>query len=421
MSRLGEIIAPARLGRPFRWNLASVWASNLGDGIALAAGPLLVASLTRNPSLIAAAVIVQQVPSLVFSLYAGALADRISRHRLVVVANVLRALVIGTLVATIVTDVVGIWVVLGALFLVGVAEQFSDAGTRSVLPLIVHRDHLAVGNARMMAGYLVANNLVGPPIGAFLFAAGMALPFGAQAAAVLLAAWLFTRIDIPRTDRSERPDTHIRHDILEGLRWIRGNHAVRTLSIVIFVFNLTWGAPWGVLVLWAQERLGVGPVGFGLLSTASATGGIVAVLVFDALQARASLATLMKVCLTLEVVVHLAFALTTAQWLAMVLMFVFGCYAFVWGSVSTTVRQRATPLEFQGRVGSVYWFGLTAGLLVGQALGGLIATHWGIAAPFWFAFVGAGLTLILMWRQLDSIAHAGDDDPDATAAPSPAA
>lgn len=405
---------PARLGHPFRWNLASVWTSNLGDGIALAAGPLLVASLTRNPSLIAAAVIVQRVPSLFFSLYAGALADRISRHRLVVVSNVLRALVIGVLVAAIATEFVTIWIVLGALFLVGTAEQFADAGTRSVLPLIVKRDHLAVGNARMMAGYLVANDLLGPPIGAFLFAAGMALPFGVQAGAVLLAGWLFTRIELPVKDSSDRPDTHIRHDILEGLRWIRGNHPVRTLSIVIFVFNLTWGAPWGILVLWAQERLGVGPVGFGLLSTASAVGGVLGVVSFDWLQARVSLAALMKVCLALEVVVHLAFALTTAHWVALILMFVFGCYAFIWGSVSTTVRQRATPMEFQGRVGSVYWFGLVAGLLVGQALGGLIATHWGVAAPFWFAFVGAGITLVVMWRQLDSIAHAGDDDPDVT-------
>ncbi|KGN31892.1 antibiotic transporter [Knoellia sinensis KCTC 19936] len=418
MSRLGEIIAPARLGRPFRWNLASVWASNLGDGIALAAGPLLVASLTRNPALIAAAVIVQRAPSLIFSLYAGALADRVSRTRLVVVSNVLRALIVGVLAATVATDLVTIWVVLASLFLVGVAEQFADAGTRSVLPLLVHRDDLAVGNSRVMAGYLVANDLLGPPIGAFLFAAGMALPFGAQAAAVLLAAWLFSRIELPAPDSGERPDTHIRDDIVEGLRWIRHNAPVRTLSIVIFVFNLTWGAPWGILVLWAQERLGVGAVGFGVLSTASAAGGIVAILGFDALQARVSLATLMKVCLALEVVVHLALALTTAHWLALVLMFVFGCYAFVWGSVSTTVRQRATPMEFQGRVGSVYWFGLVAGLLVGQALGGLIATQWGVAAPFWFAFVGAGLTLVVMWRQLDSIAHAGDDDPDLAAAPS---
>jgi predicted MFS family arabinose efflux permease len=392
------------MGVPFRWNLASTWVGNIGDGIALAAGPLLVASQTRNPTLIAAAAIVQRLPNLVIGLYAGALADRVDRRRLVVIANVLRALVIAGLAATIVTGRVSIWAVLTALLLVGVAEQFADSGTRAVIPMIVPKADLGIASARSMAGYLVANELLGPPIGAFLFAVGMVLPFGAQGGAVLLGAWLFTRIELPA--RLEAPtQQHIGHDIVEGLRWIRHNRAIRTLSLVIFVFNLTWGAPWGILVLWAQDRLGVDAVGFGLLSTAVGIGGVLAVLGYDRLERRVSLATLMKACLTLEVLLHLALAFTTHLVVALSLMFVFGCYAFVWGSVSNAVRMRATPDAFQGRVGSVYFFGMTTGLLVGQFLGGLIATKWGVAAPFWFAFVGAGVTLALVWRQLDHIAH----------------
>lgn len=136
---------------------------------------------------------------------------------------------------------------------------------------------------------------------------------------------------------------------------------------------------------------------------------------YDWLEKRVSLATLMKACLTLEVLLHLAPANTRHEWLALVLMFVFGSYAFVWGSVSNAVRMRATPMAYQGRVSSVYFFGLTSGLLVGQFLGGLIATRWGVAAPFWFAFVGAGVTLLLVWRQLGHIAHADADEPDAGA------
>ena len=88
-------------------------------------------------------------------------------------------------------------------------------------------------------------------------------------------------------------------------------------------------------------------------------------------------------------------------------MVVFGAYAFVWGTVSQTVRQRAVPMEFQGRVGSVYVVGLFLGLVIGQGLGGVIAERWGLTAPFWFAFVGSALTLALVWRQLASIAHSG--------------
>ena len=105
------------------------------------------------------------------------------------------------------------------------------------------------------------------------------------------------------------------------------------------------------------------------------------------------LATLMRLCLLLEVLTHLALALTRTGWVAFAIMVVFGAYAFVWSTVSQTVRMRAVPMEFQGRVGSVYVVGLFLGLVIGQALGGVIADRWGLTAPFWFAFVGSGITL----------------------------
>ena len=76
VSRLGEIIAPSHLGRPFRWLMSASWSSNIGDGIALAAGPLLVASQTRNPTLVALAALLQRLPWLLLGLWAGAIADR---------------------------------------------------------------------------------------------------------------------------------------------------------------------------------------------------------------------------------------------------------------------------------------------------------------------------------------------------------
>ncbi len=75
--------------------------------------------------------------------------------------------------------------------------------------------------------------------------------------------------------------------------------------------------------------------------------------------------------------------------------------------MSTTVRQRAVPKDLQGRVGSVYLIGLFGGLVIGQIAGGLIAQQWGVVAPFWFAFVGSALTLLVVWRQLGAFAHAG--------------
>jgi len=90
-------------------------------------------------------------------------------------------------------------------------------------------------------------------------------------------------------------------------------------------------------------------------------------------------------------------------------MFVFGAHAFIWGTTSTTVRQRAVPTALQGRVGAVNVLGVYGGLVIGSSVGGLIARHWGVTAPFWFAFFGSALFVVLIWRKLVHIAH--DDEP----------
>jgi hypothetical protein len=66
----------------------------------------------------------------------------------------------------------------------------------------------------------------------------------------------------------------VRDEIREGWSWLWAHAAVRTLAITIFTFNVTFGAAWSVLVLYARERLGLGVVGFGLISTAIAAGGL---------------------------------------------------------------------------------------------------------------------------------------------------
>ena len=102
-TRLIETVLPARLGRSFRWLVASSWVSNIGDGIIVAAGPLLVASETRDPRLVASAWTLEFLPMMLFGLFAGVVADRVERRRLIVVANSCRVAVLAGLVATIAT------------------------------------------------------------------------------------------------------------------------------------------------------------------------------------------------------------------------------------------------------------------------------------------------------------------------------
>src|SRR3712207_401165 len=162
--------------------------SNLGDGIALAAGPLLVASLTRDPLLVSLAATVQWLPPLLFGLVAGVLTDRLDRRLIVVGVDLARAAVLAVLTLAVATGSVSIAAVLVALFVLATAEVFADNSSQTLLPALVVRDDLAVANSRLQTGFITVNQLAGPPLGAALFTVGAAWAFGAQAVVTALGA-----------------------------------------------------------------------------------------------------------------------------------------------------------------------------------------------------------------------------------------
>jgi len=414
MQGFAELIAPSRLGRSFRWLLASSWVTNLGDGITLAAGPLLVASQTRSPLTVAMAAFLLRLPWLLFGLHAGVAADRFNRRALVIATGLVRLGILLLLVASILTHRVSIGVVLAALFLFGVVETFGDTTTTTLLPMLVGKPDLGIANSRAMTGLVVWNQLAGPPVGAALFAAGMALPFASESVCVLAGVLLISRVRLPvHGARGQR--ARVRDDIREGWRWLWGHAAVRTLAITIFTFNVTFGAAFSVLVLYARERLGMGALGFGLITTAMAVGGLLGGGCYGWLERHLRLGVIMRGGLVIETLTHLALALTRTDWFALIVFVIFGAHAFVWGTTSTSVRQRAVPAEFQGRVGSIYLTGVVGGIVIGSVLGGLVAEAWGITAPFWFAFAGSAVILALIWRSLLFIAHT-DEQARASAA-----
>ena len=408
--RLGDTIAPARLGQPFRWLLASSIVTNVGDGIALAAGPLLVASQTRDPLLVSMAVLSQQLPNLLFGIPAGAIADRLDRRRIIAGVNLARGLVLAVLAATIAAGAVDIAVVLLALFILGTAEVFADVASSSLPPQVVPRQDLGIANARLTGSFLLTNQLIGPPIGAFLFSVGMALPFVTNAACFALGALLVTRVATDVADIAARApeERHLIDEMVQGIRWLVAHPPMRTLALTIVAFNVTYGAAWSVLVLYAGERLGMDEVGFGLLTTAIAVGGIVGTASYGRLERRFSLADIMRVGLLIETGTHLVLALTTSAAVALATMVVFGAHAFVWGTTSTVVRQRAVPDQLLGRVTGVYTVGVIGGMVVGTPIGGLLARSFGITAPFWFGFAGSAILVAVLWRQFRHIAHEGE-------------
>jgi predicted MFS family arabinose efflux permease len=239
----------------------------------------------------------------------------------------------------------------------------------------------------------------------------MALPFATNAVSFALGALLVSRVvtDVADVAQAAQPGRGgLRADMVEGIRWLLAHPPMRTLALTIVAFNVTFGAAWSVLVLYAGERLGMDALGFGLLTTAIAVGGIVGTLAYGRLERRFSLADIMRVGLLIETFTHLSLALTTSPAVALATMVVFGAHAFVWGTTSTVVRQRSVPDELLGRVTGVYVVGMIGGMVIGTPIGGLLARTFGITAPFWFGFIGSALLVAVLWRQFDHIVHASE-------------
>jgi predicted MFS family arabinose efflux permease len=317
-----------------------------------------------------------------------------------------RVVVLGALIVMMVSGHVSVTVALVALGLLSTAEVFADNTASTLTPMLVRRDDLAVANSRLQGGFITLNQLAGPPIGAALFAAGRAWPFVAQTVLVAAGVLLGSRITLPPHSAADAASRSPWRDIVEGFRWTVHHAAVRTLALTILIFNVTFGAAWSVLVLYAQQRLGLGPVGFGLMMTVSAAGGLVGTGLYGWITRRVSLGNVMRAGLIIETLTHLALAVTTSPWVAAAIFFAFGAHAFIWGTTSMTVRQRAVPDHLQGRVTSVNTICVYGGLVIGSAIGGVLASRAGVTAPFWFAFAGSAVFVVALWRQLTRIAHA---------------
>ncbi len=399
MRSLLSTVLPAELGKDFRkiWPAAAI--SNLGDGAMAAAGPLLVASITDQPAAVGAAAFIQQLPWLLFALFSGALVDRLDLRRVIVAADTFRALVLGALGVAVLLQQSPLWAIYLTLFLLGTAETLADNAATSLLVTAVPKTQLGKANARLFATGTVLGQLGGPPIGALLFAVGHGVPLVVDAITFAAAAALIARLaSRPRVVPTVR--TALWADVREGVHWLWNHAGVRTLALAILVMNITFCAAFATWVLFARERLGLSETQYGLLISAGAIGAVAGMPVYHLLEPRFGSLTLLRAGLVLETTVHLILALTRNPWVAGTTMAVFGVHAVVWGIVSTTARQLATPEELMGRVNSVYMLASVGGAALGALLGAVLAQRFGLTAPFLVAFVAMVAVTAVAWRPL---------------------
>jgi MFS family permease len=394
---------PARtsLGPDFAkvWTASAV--SNLGDGVTLIAGPLLVAQLTGDPGLVAGAAFVQQLPWLLVALVSGAYVDRLDRRRLVVIVNVGRSAALAALAAAVATDSVSIPLIYAVFFLLGTGETLADTAYAAIVPTLVPDEHLERANARLMATFVVGNQLAAKPLGAYLFVLGAAVPFGFDAMTFLVAAALLAAVRWrPSREPAGEAPRRLRTDIAEGLRALWERPAIRLLAICLCVMNVLFCAAFATFVLYAQRRLGLDEIGFGTLLAVWALGGLGGAWLAPRLRDRVGPGVLLRAGLIIETATELVLAVTRSPVVAAATLVVFGVHAMVWGVITASLQQRLVPDRLRGRVGSVFGLLALGGAALGTLAGGFVADATTLTTPFWLAAVGMVVLTAAVWRQL---------------------
>lgn len=374
----------SRLGRGF-WTLAtSSGLSNLADGIFKMALPLLGVQLTQSPLLIAGLAVALSLPWLLFALTAGALADRLDRQKLMIMANTVRAIVAGLIGAMILFDVTTMWILYVVALLIGIAETLYDTSAQSILPSVVARDDLSRANGRLYGVELTANQFIGPPLGGALVAIGIAAGFLTPALLWLAAVgFLLLLRGSFRVAREQK--TTLRFDIAEGLRFLWSKRVLRILAIMTGVVNFASSAAFAVIVLFAvgpNSRMHLSEVQFGVLLTASAIGALIGSVVASWIEGKLG----KRLSLMLAVVGMAIFTgapgVTANPFAIGAAFFIGGVLVVLWNVITVSLRQRITPDRLLGRVNSAYRLLAWGTMPIGAAVGGLLASWLGLEAMF---------------------------------------
>jgi MFS family permease len=382
------------LGRPFWTWWSSAVLVNLGDGIRLAAFPLLAAQLTDDPFLVGAVAAAGGVPWLLTGLLSGSLADRFGARWIVPLADVARVVVLAVLITLLLVERAGLGVLLGAAFLLGVAETLRDTAAETVLPRLVGECQLERAGGRLTAGAVIGNEFVGPLLGGALFAAGAVLPFATSGAVTALAVLLLVslpapvlRLLCPAPLRAGGAEAGTR----AGLVWLSRHRALRALVLVVALVALADSAWFSVFVLYVEVRLGLGPAGFGALLAVGAAGGLGGALLADRLVGGSRHRRVVGWSSAVATGTPALLLAAPRLWLAVVVVVATSAAFGVLNVAAAGLRYRVVPGDLRGRVSAAWRTSAYAAGAAGALAGGAAASAQGLAAPFVVSAVLGGI------------------------------
>ncbi|NUK09044.1 MFS transporter [Streptomyces lunaelactis] len=369
------------------WTAAIV--SRFGDSLRIAAMPLLAASFTDDPLLIASVTACGYLPWLLFGLLGGAVADRVDQRRAMWAVDLLRGALMAAFAVAVWLDLGSIALLLALAFALTTLQTLFDNAATALLPSLVPADALSSANARLMTAQQIVGGFLAAPLVPVLLVAGAAVPYAADAATYVVAALLVASLRVAAPDRAPRPPgSTLRAEIGEGLRTLWADRVQRGLCIATTLCNIGMGALIATLVVHVTGWLDAGNGGYAAVITAFGAGSVLGGLLSRRLSDRFGRIRSVFAAGIVQTGCLVAMGSVRALWATIAAMAVFAVMSMVWNVNQTTLIQERSPAAMLGRISSAFRTLAIAGAPLGALLGGAAAAAWGPNAP---ALLAAGL------------------------------
>lgn len=361
--------------KPFRRFIVGATIANCGQFIQGLATPFLMNELTGSPAWVGASGFASLAPSIVFTPIAGALTDRLNRHKMLMAAYSVVVLMSLLYFVLYQADALTPWRIIIIQLLFGGVIGFLFAPIQAMPAVLVPSTDL-MSAVRMLSISFTGSRALGPLIGGVALAiSGPGLGFALAAVAFITGLVVVATIDAEQPVRNiDAPATSLLSDYREGVAFVRARPGLRIAVRNGFVLGALAAAivfPLAASV--ASDILSTGGGGLGALGVALGIGSIVASLFIAGPGSRISLANMEAISLAVYCVGLLAVAATGQFVVGLFGFFVVGV-AHMWHNVSlSTSMQLGVTDEVRGRVMSVWMVFLLAGIPLGALAGGFIA------------------------------------------------
>jgi MFS family permease len=282
---------PLRRNRDFVLLQVGQLLSSAGTSSTSIAFPLLVLAVTHSPAKAGIVAFARSLPSVLFALPAGLAADRWSRRRLMIAADGVRVLAIGSLAATILLDRVVFWEVMAAAFIEGTGSAAFFGAQPGALRAVVPARQLPAA-AATETGRQAVVRLAGPPLGGALFGLARALPFVVDAVSYAFSTLSLLGMRTPFQEEREPQPASLRSRLAEGFRYVWSQPFLRTSALLFGLTNFIGpGVLFAVVVIGKQQGLSGGEVGalIAVFGACLLLGSLVSPIVRRVLPVRAVL------------------------------------------------------------------------------------------------------------------------------------